>query len=47
MTDAFGHRWNLATFKREVSGAEMEKGMKEQFGVGGPDNKAAKKKAKK
>jgi len=47
VTDAFGHRWNLATFKREVSGAEMEKGMKEQFGVGGPDKKAAKKKAKK
>src|SRR5262249_19943654 len=31
LTDAFGHSWNLATVKRQVSPVEMEKAMKEQF----------------
>jgi PhnB protein len=47
VTDAFGHRWNLATFTREVSATEMDKGMKAQFGVGGAEKKAAKNNKKK
>jgi PhnB protein len=29
--DPFGHEWSLATHKRDVSPAEMQKAMKEQF----------------
>jgi len=31
LRDPFGHEWSLATHKRDVSPADMEKGMKEQF----------------
>jgi hypothetical protein len=31
---AFGRDWNLPTFKRQVSPAEMERAMNEQFGPG-------------
>ena len=32
VNDPFGHSWNLATFKRRVDPAEMERAMNEQFG---------------
>ena len=32
LMDPFGHSWNIATHKRQVSPAEMEKAMKQQFG---------------
>jgi PhnB protein len=34
LIDPFGHAWNLASHTRDVSAAEMEKGMKQQFGGG-------------
>jgi hypothetical protein len=34
LIDPFGHAWNLASHTRDVSPAEMEKGMKQQFGTG-------------
>jgi PhnB protein len=32
LNDSFGHNWNLATFKRQVDPAEMQRAMQEQFG---------------
>jgi uncharacterized glyoxalase superfamily protein PhnB len=34
LIDPFGHAWNLASHTRDVSPAEMAKGMKQQFGGG-------------
>jgi hypothetical protein len=34
LIDPFGHAWNLASHTRDVSPAEMKKGMKQQFGGG-------------
>jgi uncharacterized glyoxalase superfamily protein PhnB len=43
LTDPFGHSWNIATHKREMSQAEMAKGLKQQF-AGATDKKRATKK---
>jgi uncharacterized glyoxalase superfamily protein PhnB len=32
--DPYGHRWSLATHQRDVSVAEMQEAMKQQFGGG-------------
>jgi len=45
LNDPFGHNWNLATFKRRVEPAEMERAMKEQFGGPVGDKEKGKKKA--
>ena len=49
LKDRFGHVWNLATHVKEVSPADMEKAMIEQFGDNGSgmSSKTAKPKAKK
>jgi PhnB protein len=43
VTDTFGHSWNLATFKRVVTPAEIKKAMAEQFGGTGAKKKPGKK----
>ena len=47
LTDPFGHNWNLATFKRQVDLAEMQRAMKEQFGAAMGEAGKGKKKAAK
>jgi len=48
LIDPFGHAWNLASHTRDVSPAEMEKGMKQQFGGGmGPSKPLASGRSKK
>ena len=47
LTDPFGHNWNLATFKRQVGPAEMQRAMKEQFGAAMGEAGKGKKKAAK
>jgi len=48
LIDPFGHAWNLASHTRNVSPAEMEKGMKQQFGGGmGPPKPLATGRSKK
>jgi PhnB protein len=47
LVDTFGHAWNLASHTREMSPAEMEEGMKKQFGSGMPPKPLKGKRAKK
>ena len=47
LIDPFGHAWNLASHAREVSPAEMEQGMKRQFGGGMPAKPLKVRRAKK